>query len=189
MSGPIVFAPPFRLLVDAVATHLAAQGVTAVVARGWKARAEQINQGSGRANRVVFMGSKPDGSAGEIVNPRQGRFEIGDDPAHPDVEIRPLADWVRSLQVSVWAYDGANANDEGKQDDALWALFTSVQQAVQAAGVDLNSIAVFTSVKVTVPLERSFGLELIADLTFQHMIPDAPLDITRPSPVVKRTLP
>ena len=45
-----------------------------VVQRGWKARTEQINQGPGRANRVIFMPSKADGSSGAIVNRERSRI-------------------------------------------------------------------------------------------------------------------
>ncbi len=87
------------------------------------------------------------------------------------------------MQVSVWAYDGDHPNDEGAQDDALWSLFTWAQRAVQSVA---GGNAVWGSVKITVPLERAFGLELVADLAFQTMIPDLPLDIGRPNAVVTK---
>lgn len=192
-GGPILFTPPFKTLVTGVADYFEEQGITCVVARGWKARKEQINQGPGRANRVVFMGSKPDGSAGEIVNPRQsgdrlvGGDSTTDPPTPPSHAVRALADWSRDLQVSVWAYDGDNKNDEGAQDDALYQLFTLVQRAVQSIAF---GNAVWGGVKITVPGERPFGLELIADLSFQHMISDLPEELARPLPaVIKGSLP
>ena len=174
MTAP-TFVPPFRSLVEGVATFFESQELDVVVDRGWKARAKQINQGAGRANRVVFMGSKPDGSAGTIVGPRQVGHDAGD--PDPDYAIRALSDWNRTIQVSIWAYDGSAPNDEGAQDDALWQLFTWVQRAVQSVAF---SNASWGAVKITVPLERAFGLELVADLSFQTMIPDIPLDLGRP---------
>jgi hypothetical protein len=184
MSGPVVFIPPVKQLVDGVAAYLAARGVTASVARGWKARAEQLNQGGGQANRVVFMGSPESGAAGKIVNPRQvGLREVGADPLVPEYTVRPLSDWARSMVVSVWAYDGDNANDEGAQDDAVSTLFTWVQRAVQSVAF---GNAVWGATNFTVPKERAFGLELLAELTFQFMIPDLPEEISRPLPALSK---
>ncbi len=188
MSGPIIFTPPFKQLVTGVAAFFAANEITAVVERGWKARSEQINQGPGQANRVIFMPSKVDGAAGAIVNPRQvGIRVVGEDPAVPEYAIRPLSDWSRSLVVSMWAYDGDNPNDEGAQCDAVDTLQMWTQQAVQSVAF---GNAVWGATKFTVPAERAFGLELLVDLTFQSAIFDVPQEITRPSPaLVKGPLP
>ena len=184
MNDPVVFTPPFKRLVDGVAAYLSEKGVTAVVDRGWKARAKQINQGPGRANRVVFMGSKPDGSAGLILNPRQ----VGSRHAGGDYSVRPLSDWSRAVYVSIWAYDGDHPNDEGAQDDAVYQLFAWVQRGVQSVAF---GNAVWGATKFTIPTERAFGLELLVDLTFQHMIPDLPVDIAYPDglSVIKGPLP
>lgn len=188
MSSP-VFIPPFKQLVDGVAEYFAAHGVTSVVTRGWKARTEQINQGQGRANRVVFIGSKPDGSAGRLVNPRQpGLTELGADPATvPPTPAaytwRPLCDWQRVIQVSVWAYDGANRNDEGAQDDALYQLLAWTIRAVNAVAF---GNAVFGALQISVPRERGFGLEVLTELVFQHAMPDLPLEVGQPAPIVNR---
>ncbi len=189
MSDEIVFTPPFRQLVEGVSAYFLEHEITAVVERGWKARAKQINQGPGRANRVIFMPSKADGSSGSYVNPRQvGIREIGadrsTDPPTPALyTVRPLADRIRLLVVSVWAYDGDHPNDEGAQDDAVEALITWVHRAVQSVAF---GNAVFGAVRDTVPAERAFGLERLIDLTFQHMIPDLPIELTRPDPVVTK---
>ncbi len=187
MSEPIAFVPPFRQLVEGVAASFLANDITAVVDRGWKARAKQTNQGPGRANRVVFMPSKSDGGAGVIVNPRQvGAREVGadpttDPPTPASYSVRPLSDWSRSLVVSIWAFDGDNPNDEGAQCDAVDSLFRWTQIAVQSVAF---GNAVWGAAKFTVPLERAFGLELLVDLTFQSAVFDIPSEIVRPSPVV-----
>lgn len=188
MTDP-VFIPPFKQLVDGVAAYFVEHGITTVVARGWKARGEQLNQGPGRANRVVFMGSKPDGSAGRFVNPRQpGICELGadpttDPPTPPSFVWRPLCDWQRVIHVSVWAYDGTNRNDEGAQDDAVFQLLNWTMRAVNSVAF---GNAFFGTAQITVPGERSFGLEILTELTFQHAMPDLPLDLSHPSPIVTR---
>ncbi len=182
MSGPVVFTPPLRQLVDGVTRFLAEKGVSAIVERGLGLA--HVKPIPGRGNRVVFYGSRLDGSAGAIVNPRQpGATELGADPNTPEYSVRPLSDWARMITVSIWAYDIDRQNDEGAQDDAVWSLFTWVQRAVQSVAF---GNAVWGGTKFVVPTERAFGLELLADLTFQSMIPDTPIEITRPSPLVTK---
>lgn len=188
----IEFTPPFKALVDGVAAYFTANGVTAVVARGPKARFENINQGPGRANRVVFLGSNASGAAGKFVKPRQpGICSVGGDPTTdpptpPDYQWRPLCDWQRTFQVSIWAYDGTNRNDEGAQDDALYQLVSWTMRAV-------NSVAFgnadFGASNITVPETRGFGLEMLVDLTIQHAMPDLPLDLAFPDALVNRPTP
>lgn len=190
MSEVLNFIPPMRQLADGVAAYFEAQSIPVVVDRGWKARAKQTNQGAGRANRVVFMPSKKDGNAGQIVNPRQvGEREIfkpgptKDDPPVLVARVRALSDWKRLLLVSIWAYDGTQANDEGAQDDALYFLFTETQRAVQSVGF---GNPVWGATEITVPPERSFGLELLAELSIQFPIIDRPTDVGSPSPAVAK---
>ncbi len=188
----VEFTPPFKMIVDGVKAYFAENGVTAAVDRGWKKRSEQINQGTGRANRVIFIGSKLDGSIGRFVKPREvGISEIGGDPTtDPPTPAthkwRPLCDWQRTVLVSIWAFDGDNKNDEGAQDDALYQLITWTFRAV-------NSVAFgnadFGNAQVTVPKERGFGLEMLIELTFQTPIADLPLELSHPDAVVDRPQP
>lgn len=189
MTVPRRFIPPFRELVEGVDAYFVANGITAVVERGWKARQKLTNQGPGRGNRVVFLPSKQDGSAGRLVNPRQaGLTEEGEDlttdpPTPVQFTWRPLVDWQRLLLVSVWAYDGDKRNDEGAQDDAVYWLFTQTVRAVNAAAF---GNAVWGAIAFTPPDERALGLEVLAELSFQFAMPDVPLDLTWPAPIVTR---
>ncbi len=185
MSGPVVFIPPFRQLVDGVSRYLAENNVSAIVERGLGR--SHVKPVPGRGNRVIFYGSKPDGSAGAIVNPRQvGIRNIGGTADAPEFTVRPLSDWARTVYVSIWAQDLDRPNDEGAQDDAVYQLFAWVQRAVQSVAY---GNAVWGSTKFTVPVDRAFGLELLADLTFQHMMPDLPVELVRPDPFVTKGLP
>ncbi len=180
MSGPVIFTPPFRQLVEGVATYLAANGINAVVQRG--VTKSQEKPVPGLSNRVIFYSSKPDGSAGAIVNPRQaGVRAVGSDPENPEFEVRPLSDWARTVYVSIWARDADRPNDEGAQDDAVFQLFTHVQRAVQSIAF---GNAVWGSTKFVIPDDRAFGLELLVDLAFQHAVFAVPQEITRPSPLI-----
>jgi hypothetical protein len=176
--------PPFRELVDGVRDFLQDHGVSTVVERGWKAREKIINQGPGRANRVIFAGSKPGGDAGVIVGPRQvGQRTLRDEDGVPQGYMRSLGDWRRVVFVSVWAYDGDKPNDEGAQDDALYQLFLWTMRAVHAVTFGNG---VWGAIAVTVPVERGFGLELRTDLTFQHQMPELPDELAFPAGEVVR---
>lgn len=185
MTDPINLIPPMRMLAERVQAYFTGTGSGTVVERGWKARARQMNQGAGRGNRVIFMPSKQDGGAGAIVNPRQvGDREVTDgSPAAVVYRVRALSDWRRVLLVSIWAYDATQPNDEGAQDDALYMLFTETQRAVQSAGF---GNPVWGATNITVPPERSFGLELLAELTVQFPIIDTPIEVGAPSPAVTK---
>ncbi len=191
MSGPVVFTPPLKQLVAGVAEYLAANGITAAVERGITASHEKPL--AGLTNRVVFYGSKPDGSAGAVVNPRQvGVREVGGDPdadppVPPEFHVRPLSDWARTIYVSIWARDADRPQDEGAQDDAVYQLFQWVQRAVQSVA---GGNAVWGTTKFVIPEDRAFGLELLVDLAFQSAIFAVPQDLTRPDPlVIKGPLP
>ena len=71
----------------------------------------------------------------------------------------------------------------GAQDDALYQLFVWVQRAVQSV---LFGNGVFGATSIVVPTDRAFGLELLVDLTFQHMIPDLPIEFAQPDPFVTK---
>ncbi len=182
MSGPVVFTPPFRQLVEGVSRYLAEKGVVVVVERG--ITPSHVKPIPGRSNRVVFYSSPPNGAAGRIVNPRQvGARDVGGSPGAPEFTVRPLSDWARSVLVSIWAQDIDRPNDEGAQDDAVYQLFAWVQRAVQSVAF---GNAVWGATNFVVPVDRAYGLELLAELSFQHMIPDLPNEITRPDPVVTK---
>ncbi len=185
MSGPVVFTPPFRQLVEGVAAFLAANGVNAVVERG--ITPSHVKPIPGRSGRVVFYSSKPNGAAGAIVNPRQvGARDVGGTKGAPEFTVRPLSDWSRTVSVSIWAQDLDRSQDEGAQDDAVFQLFTWVQRAVQSVAF---GNAVWGATTFTVPTDRAYGLELVADLTFQHAVFDVPIEFARPDPLVTKGSP
>lgn len=170
-------------LVKGVREYFDAVGVTANVSIGWKERAKQINQGTGRANRVVFTPSDDSGKGGKIVAVKQpGTRQIGDPVTHT---VRSLRNWERFVVVSVWAADTTKPNDEEAQLEAVESLFESVLQAVNTfAAAD----AVWGDVSWTTEgIELSFGREMRAGLVFRHPLFDLPVEVVYPglNPITK----
>src|SRR5690606_1560659 len=95
--------PPVSLaaLYQDVRGYLAAREATAqtVVAFGDREVAKQINQGTGRANRVVVAPGDDGGNLGGYGPPAK----IGRNPRH-------LWEWQLTARVYVWAYDPAAPN-------------------------------------------------------------------------------
>jgi hypothetical protein len=109
---------------------------------------KQLNQGTGRANRVVFTPGDPSGDAGEEVAPR-----------YPGSDPRPLKDELEKFTVFVWGYDHTNAQDGARQHDAAWSLFCAWRRAVflNAEGrVSILNKAWVSPDRVQLP----FGMEL-----------------------------
>lgn len=164
-------------LVAAVQSYFDAHDVTAKVVLGWKQPTQQINQGPGGANRVVFIPSDPTGKGGKIVAPQQPGLRNFGDPA--DVAARALYDWERFVIVSVWAADGSDPHDEGKQIEAVEDLFESTIQAVHAFAK--NNARWGDVAWTTSPVEHVFGRELRAGLTFRHPLFDSPAGVAFPA--------
>lgn len=165
-----------------VAEFLAANGLTTTVKVGWKERAKQINQGGGRANRVVFIPSDPSGKSGSLTAPhfagdRDVRAAID---APRAATMRELAGWNRIVTVSVWACDGEHPEDEEAQIEALETLFEWTVRAVHSApGAFAN--AQWGDVTCTPIQERQFGRELLVGLTFRQPLFDQPREVVYPT--------
>lgn len=175
-------ASGFLAAVDTVRAFFTAQGVTANVEVGWRRRPQQINQGTGGANRVVFSPSIGD-SGGAIVSARfPGNRRVRDGSGNLVGDVRSLQDWTRECTVSVWAVDATDLHNEELQIAATESLFEWVVRAVHVAPGAFAE-AKFTDVKWTIPAERSYGVELLASLTFKHPIFDVPRDLVIPAGV------
>lgn len=187
----IVTRSGFLAAVDYVSTFFIENGVSAVVAVGWRARGQHLNQGVGGANRVIFTPSADDagdgGSIGAARFPGHRNVRPAVD-ATPVATIRSLADWERKVLVSVWAVDAGARTDEAAQIEATETLLEWVVRAVHSAPGAFGN-ANFGAVKWTPPAERSFGLEARVALTFSHPIYDKPRTIFYPSaaPVARGT--
>jgi len=148
----------FSNLFDEVKTRLTAATVDATVVFGKREVTKQINQGPGRANRVVFV---PGDEAGAL-----GAYEPVREPG-PNLRSRVIAggrrtprslwDWHVAGRVYVWAFDGTAPEDERKQWDAMVELHDYVVEAIHGAASGNYKIRAPKDPAKTV--ERRFGCE------------------------------
>ncbi len=165
-----------------VASFFAANGVTAAVSVGWRERDKVLNQGSGGANRVVFIPSSLTGDAGAIApvrfpGDRNVRATAADAPI---ATIRSLGSWERTVSVSVWAADRSDPTNESAQIEATETLLEWVMRAVHSAPGAFAD-AQFGKVLMTPLTQRSYGLELSVELSFKQPIFDVPRDLVYPT--------
>lgn len=156
------------LLVERVTTLFAADGTTANVVFGWREVAKQINQGTGRANRVVF--EPGDNLAlGDI----RGANQPGRNP-------RPIATLGELCTVYVWAFDSSAPSSEIVQYTAARLLFDAVVRAIHLSAVGHSTVAARIGYSISKPRwirdnpERAFGAEIAFTLSVDAMIPDEP---------------
>lgn len=179
----IVIKSGLVALVTDVRAYFVEHEVTAKVSLGWKERTKQINQGPGRANRVVFTPSDDSGRGGKIVAAKQpGNHPVKNELGAIEGHVRPLRNWERIVVVSVWAVDATDAQslqDEEKQIEATETLFEWVLRAVHQS-VHVNGQwgdVIWT----TDPVEHLFGRELRVSLLFSHPLYDRPTGMAYPA--------
>lgn len=186
-------------LVRGVRAYFDANGVTAAVSLGWTQRYRQDNQGSGGANRVIFISGETDGSAGPPKVLKGG--ELDRDGAQNFVavnanneRIRALAWWHRIVTVSVWAADPASPQDEELQIEATDALLESTLQALHngsdpdtgqytgGANIEHWGAVAYT----TPPVEAAFGREYMFQIVILEGYFDAAVGMAYPGGAVGR---
>lgn len=120
------------LAASTAPAYLAQVGMVAplVGTTGWKQREQQLNQGPGQANRVLFIpGTFPDGAdQGRMLPPvrRKGPY------------YRVLATFRRIVTVSIWAVDNAapgNLDNEELQIVAIGRLRSLVFAALHSVAL------------------------------------------------------
>lgn len=182
----IIIRSGFLAAVATIKTFLAANGVTANVDVGWKKRTQQINQGPGGANRVVFTPSDDSGDGGTLTPPRfPGPRNVRDGTNVVVANTRALLTWERKSLVSVWAVDRTALTSETAQIEAVESLFEWVVRAVHSSPGAFGSVS-WGDASWTVPEERSFGLEIRSSLSFSHPIFDQPRTLARPTGALTR---
>lgn len=151
-------------LVRDVRQLFADEGVTANVVLGDREPAKQLNQGPGRANRVVFAPGDDSGKAGQYGAAR-----------NPGRVPRPLRTWNALCRVYVWAYDSAAPQDEERQYEAVWALHDWTVRAIHRKAHGTYQIG--DPRWLSSPKERAFGKELVFMLELEVPILDTPRQV------------
>jgi hypothetical protein len=165
-------------LVRGVRRYFEANAITAQVDFGDRALTQQLNQGPGSANRVVFCPFDPNsGDAGTLQEPLI--LGIQDIPSEDDPSVRvgttrALVDWARLFVVSAWSFDADCPEDELAQQDAAEGLIEDVISAVQAV---VGASAVWGRIRAVTQGERRFGRELRAVMTFTHPLLERPAEL------------
>jgi hypothetical protein len=179
----IRLAEPIGELVKGVRAFFVDHDVTAVVTAGFRERHRQT-QGPGRANRVVFIPGDPTsgraGKLGPVKNAGPRDVFSNEDPTVRVGTVRSIADWDRTLTLSVWGYDGDAPGDELAQLAAVTDLF---EWTMRALSYVRQADILVGDVTFTLPGERApaFGQELLVGLTLSHPLYDVPRDVVIPS--------
>lgn len=138
-----------------------AEGTTAALSFGWREPSKQINQGAGRANRIVFVPGDPGGALGKNGPAR-----------YPGRNPKPLATLAELFTVYVWAYDPSFPENELVQYKAARFLYDAWYRAAYHAA--RGTFAVSSAKWNIEKNERRFGAEIEAVCTIDAMIPDSP---------------
>lgn len=157
-------------LFDFVVARLADSSPSTSIVFGEREIAKQINQGTGRANRVVFAPGDEGGALGSYEPPaRPGmRSAVG----ATNQRARSLWDWRLAARVYVWAYDGTAAEDERAQWRAMVELHDLVVEAIHAFAPGHYAIRAPRATGKTI--ERRFGRETMFILEYAQPVVAAP---------------
>ncbi len=169
ISGVANFAA--SLLFNDVKTRFTAEGPAGCsVVFGRREAPKQINQGTGRANRVVFQPGDPSGRMGAYEGAKLRRNGFG------SKQIRSLQTIREVLTVFVWAVDATDAptlNDELKQYEACRLLHDYVVRAIyRSTNVGHGSFTLSAPQWVVTKNERKYGAELMFTLEIEAAVPD-----------------
>jgi len=161
---------------ELVRERFAVEAPEVSVVFGWRKPGQQINQGNGRANRIVFVPGD-DEAAGAWVGARQ-----------PGKLSRSLRTFLEPCTVYVWAFDGENAANAASslaQWRACRLLLDATVRAIDLALRQLVGIPddqAYTKAKWLIPEgERQFGAECRFVLTLMANVPDELPDLSGPA--------
>jgi hypothetical protein len=163
-----------RTIIESVESLLHAQVAFAgtSVLYGAKEVTKQTNQGTGRANRVVFAPADGPGSFGPPRSPGQPA-SIGEKPLSRGSGGRSLHTWIERISVHCWAR--AADEDRGDQlahDDAARLLTMAVVAAIYETAHGAYEISEPTWVKT--PVETRYGSTLVFTLAIQLRVEARP---------------
>lgn len=173
-------------LADGMQAYFVKYGFDTVVAFGWRARSEVINQGPGGANRIVLTPGDPkSGKAGPLKRGRQAQ-----------TNPRVLFEWDALATLSVWGVDTTDTNSERLQYAATVTLLElavrALQNAVDPATQTPVGVANLTLGEPSWSVENTemyFGRELLLPITQKGPLLDRVIDTIIPTPVINRGAP
>lgn len=147
-----------------------------VVDYGRRKVTEQVNQGGGRANRVIFAPAKSPGAYDKMFARQPGQPVGGgvDASGHG----RPVTTLLLPYEVHCWAFDASAPNDELAQDNAALKLANVVAVALRTGMQGGHGAMQLDTGQFTqTPVERKFGSEFVFIYTLEVRVED----VTNPS--------
>lgn len=174
-------------LVSTVQAYLDAFSLGAHVSLGWAEQGKQTNQGTGGANRVVFV-------------PLDGALE---GTQYPGGNPRTLLDDVAKFEVRIWAIDRSSPvvrESHAHQANATKLLFAWVVRAISGfnrptVGAPASAVLTYAGAEewgpyawTPTPSENAFGRELRAPLTLRSPIADVSYDTFSAVPVLTKEI-
>lgn len=181
MTAAVRYLDGFEALVNGVKAYFAATGGGTTVLCGYRERSRNLNQGTGGANRVVFLPGDPNGAGGKITPPRDvGHQVLVDTEGNPVADVRPIASWDRQFSVAIWAADATQIRDELAQCVAATALLERTAQAVEQVSHAGGPNVAWGPIAWTIQQDNPYGAELVVGLLFTHPLMDAPAEVGTP---------
>lgn len=157
---------------ELVSERFAIEAPAVQLAFGWRAPPNQLQQGSGRANRIAFVPGD-DTKAGKWLDAR-----------YPGKLSRALKTMLEPVTVYVWAFDGLDPHSHLAQWRACRFLLDATVRACHLALVKLAGLhdqEPFGAAEwVMSDTERSFGAECRFVLTLMSTVPDELPDLSGP---------
>lgn len=152
-------------LYEHVRETLPLLGIDANVVWGKRELAKSgVNQGTGRANRVVFVPGADGGALGAYGPPAKQSHNAPNGARGP----RGLWDWAVIARVYVWTYDSSEAENEFAQWKALVELHDSVIEAIHKYTTGFYKISAPKDPSAIV--ERRFGMEVMFQVEIQQPV-------------------
>lgn len=152
-----------------------------VVDYGRRKVTEQVKQGGGQANRVIFAPAPQGGQYDKMFARSPGQpFGGGADASGPG---RPTTTLQFPYEVHCWAYDATGPSDELAQDNAAMKLANVVVVALRSGPKGGHGAMTLGTGKFTqVPVELKFGSEFV----FIYVLEVRVEDVTDPSVVPEK---
>lgn len=176
------------LFQDVKALFVSEAVTTANVVFGKREPTKQVNQGVGRANRVVFVPGDPSGKAGTYEGAKIHRRGFGG--GHK--ASKSLLTFKELATVYCWAVDAtdsATLNDENKQYDAARLLHDQVVRAIyRSPNMGHGTFKLSSPTWFQDKVERRYGAEIMFLLEIEAMIPDEPGLGQLPTAIVNPTI-
>lgn len=154
--------------IEYVTAYFQRHGIDTPIWFGDREHTKQINQGPGRANRVVFAAGDDAGNLGTYGPAEQ--FP----PSHKRLPKPPRTLWTLKLNVRIyiWAYDGDAPRDELRQFVACSELHDWTIDAIHH--IHSGFYKMIQTKRVGNVIEQKFGYEMMSLVSIDYPVLERP---------------